>query len=167
MFTDVRGFTSLSEKLPPEEVTKIMNKALTIQVNAIQQNGGMIDKFIGDACMGIFSAPIDLENQEDRAIASAIQMQHEIKESGLDIAIGIGINSGLAVVGNMGSDSRFDYTAIGDPVNTAARLESATKEAGVDILVGESTAKRSKYSLKLLKPISVKGKSKPLTIYTV
>jgi len=167
LFTDVRGFTNLSEKLPPEEVTKIMNKALTIQVNAIQQNGGMIDKFIGDACMGIFSAPIDLENQEDRAIASAIQMQHEIKESGLDIAIGIGINSGLAVVGNMGSDSRFDYTAIGDPVNTAARLESATKEVGVDILVGESTAKRSKYSLKLLKPISVKGKSKPLTIYTV
>ena len=167
LFTDVRGFTSLSEKLPPEEVTKIMNKALTIQVNAIQQNGGMIDKFIGDACMGIFSASIDLDNQEDRAIASAIQMQHEIKESGLDIAIGIGINSGLAVVGNMGSDSRFDYTAIGDPVNTAARLESATKEVGVDILVGESTAKRSKYSLKLLKPISVKGKSKPLTIYTV
>ena len=167
LFTDVRGFTNLSEKLPPEEVTKIMNKALTIQVNAIQQNGGMIDKFIGDACMGIFSAPIDLENQEDRAIASAIQMQHEIKESGLNIAIGIGINSGLAVVGNMGSDSRFDYTAIGDPVNTAARLESATKEVGVDILIGESTANNSKIELKLLKPISVKGKSKPLTIYTI
>jgi adenylate cyclase len=167
LFTDVRGFTNLSEKLPPEEVTKIMNKALSIQVNAIQQHGGMIDKFIGDACMGIFSAPMDLENQEDKAIASAIQMQHEIKESGLDIAIGIGINSGLAVVGNMGSDSRFDYTAIGDPVNTAARLESATKEVGVDILIGESTANKSQIELKLLKPISVKGKSKPLTIYTI
>jgi adenylate cyclase len=167
LFTDVRGFTNLSEKLPPEEVTKIMNKALSIQVNAIQQHGGMIDKFIGDACMGIFSAPMDLENQEDRAIASAIQMQHEIKESGLNIAIGIGINSGLAVVGNMGSDSRFDYTAIGDPVNTAARLESATKEVGVDILIGESTANKSQIELKLLKPISVKGKSKPLTIYTI
>ena len=167
LFTDVRGFTNLSEKLPPEEVTKIMNKALTIQVNAIQQHGGLIDNFIGDACMGIFSAPMDLDNQEDRAIASAIQMQHEIKESGLDIAIGIGINSGLAVVGNMGSDSRFDYTAIGDPVNTEARLESATKEVGVDILIGESTANKSQIELKLLKPISVKGKSKPLTIYTI
>ena len=170
LFTDVRGFTNLSEKLEPEQVTKIMNKVLTAQVRCIQAHGGMVDKFIGDAAMAIFSAPLDLDNHEDRAIACAQdiktsiqQLQQELSEP---IAIGIGVNTGTAVIGNMGSDTRFDYSAIGDCVNTAARLESATKEVGVDILIGESTANKSKIELKLLKPIKVKGKEKPLIIYT-
>ena len=171
LFTDVRGFTNLSEKLEPEQVTEIMNKVLTAQVRCIQAHGGMVDKFIGDAAMAIFSAPLDLDNHEDRAIACAQdiktsiqQLQQELSEP---IAIGIGVNTGTAVIGNMGSDTRFDYSAIGDCVNTAARLESATKEVGVDILIGESTANKSKIKLKLLKPIKVKGKEKPLTIYTI
>jgi adenylate cyclase len=171
LFTDVRGFTNLSEKLTPEEVTDIMNKVLTVQVKCIQAHGGMVDKFIGDACMAIFNAPLDLDCHEDRAIACARDMRTAIQQLQKDlpepIAIGCGINSGNAVIGNMGSDTRFDYSAIGDSVNVAARLESATKEAGVDILIGESTANKSQIGLKLLKPIKVKGKSKPLIIYTV
>jgi len=166
LFTDVRGFTSLSEKLEPEEVTKIMNKALTIQADAVNFYDGMVDKYIGDAMMAIFNAPIDIPDHEQAAILCAKEIQDKIKMANLDIEIGIGINTGTAVIGNMGSDTRFDYSAIGDCVNTAARLESATKEVGVDILIGESTANTSKIKLKLLKPIKVKGKEKPLIVYT-
>ena len=167
LFTDVRGFTSLSEKLEPEQVTEIMNKALTIQANAVQRNGGMVDKYIGDAMMAIFNAPMDLMHHEEIAVKTGIQIRDEIKAAELGIDIGIGINSGPAVVGNMGSDSRFDYSAIGDAVNTAARLESATKDRKVDILVGKSTEDLCGYHLKKLEPIVVKGKSKPLEIYTI
>ena len=170
LFTDVRGFTSLSEKLEPEEVTEIMNKALTVQVQCVQKNGGMVDKFIGDACMAIFNAPIDLEDHQNKAVKTAIEMQQAIKELNNElshpIAIGVGVNTGEAVIGNMGSDTRFDYSAIGDAVNTAARLESGTKEAGVDILIGEETAKICNFKLKSLKDLKVKGKEKKLKVYT-
>jgi adenylate cyclase len=172
LFTDVRGFTNLSEKLSPEEVTDIMNKALTVQVKCIQAHGGMVDKFIGDACMAIFNAPLEIDEHEKRAVACAQDMRTAMrmlqKKLPEPIAIGIGVNTGEAVIGNMGSDNRFDYSAIGDAVNTAARLESATKEAGVDILIGESTAKKlMPYDLTLLAPIKVKGKAKALKVYTI
>ena len=167
LFTDVRGFTALSEKLEPEQVTEIMNKALTIQANAVQRNGGMVDKYIGDAMMAIFNAPMDLMHHEEVAVKTGLQIRDEIKAAKLGIEIGIGINSGPAVVGNMGSDSRFDYSAIGDAVNTAARLESATKDRKVDILIGKSTENLCGYHLQKLKPIAVKGKSEPLEIYTI
>ena len=167
LFTDVRGFTSLSEKLAPEEVTKIMNKALTIQSDAVQKHGGMVDKYIGDAMMAIFNSPIDLDDHRSKAVETAIEIKENMKKADLGIDIGIGINTGTAVIGNMGSDTRFDYSAIGDCVNTAARLESATKEVGKDILIGYSTAINCKFKLKLLKPISVKGKSQKLSIYTI
>ena len=167
LFTDVRGFTALSENLEPEQVTEIMNKALTIQANAVQRNGGMVDKYIGDAMMAIFNAPMDLMHHEEVAVKTGLQIRDEIKAAKLGIEIGIGINSGPAVVGNMGSDSRFDYSAIGDAVNTAARLESATKDRKVDILIGKSTEDLCGYHLQKLKPIAVKGKSEPLEIYTI
>ena len=167
LFTDVRGFTSLSERLEPEEVTEIMNKVLTIQENAVKANDGMVDKYIGDAMMAIFNAPMDVEEQEDKAIRTAIQIAHEIKAAELDIAVGIGINSDRVVVGNCGSSSRFDYTAIGDGVNLAARLESSTKEVGQDIVIGEKTMKGSSFDLIPLESILVKGKEKPVNIYTV
>jgi len=171
LFTDLRGFTSLSEKLSPEEVTDIMNKTLTVQVNAVQKLGGMTDKFIGDAGMFIFGAPLDCEDHETKAVQAAIDIQKGIAELNktlsTPVAVGVGCQSGYAVIGNMGSDTRFDYSAIGDPVNTAARLESATKEVGVDILIGHQTAKNCKIVLKLLKPINVKGKKNKLKIYTV
>jgi len=174
LFTDVRGFTSLSESVEPEQVTYIMNKALTAQQSAVQKYEGMVDKYIGDAMMAIFNAPIDLEDHETKAIQCALEIQNnmiqlnkELTSEGLpSVAIGIGINSGEAVIGNMGSDSRFDYTAIGDAVNTAARLESSTKEVGKDLIIGLNTKQNSKFKLKLLKPIKVKGKKKSLEIYT-
>ena len=173
LFTDVRGFTNLSEKLEPEEVTEIMNKVLTEQVTCIQAHGGMVDKFIGDACMAIFNSPLDLDEHEQRAVACAQDMRTAIammqKELSEPIAIGIGVNTGPAVVGNMGSDNRFDYSAIGDAVNTAARLESATKEAGVDILIGESTYKKLPPGVEasFVREIKVKGKAKALKVYTI
>ena len=175
LFTDVRGFTSLSESVEPEQVTYIMNKALTAQQSAVQKHNGMVDKYIGDAMMAIFNAPLDLENHEDKAIQCAIDIQNnmeelnkELTQEGLpEVEIGIGVNSGEAVIGNMGSDNRFDYTAIGDAVNTAARLESSTKEVGENLIIGSKTKQNSKFRLKLLKPIQVKGKKLKLTIYTV
>ena len=166
LFTDVRGFTALSETLPPEEVTEIMNKALTVQVECVQKRGGMVDKFIGDAMMAIFNAPMDLKHHEELAVQCAKEIQENIRKANIGVAIGVGVNTGEAVIGNMGSDTRFDYSAIGDAVNTAARLESATKEVGVDILIGEETEKYCGLHLKKLKPIKVKGKEKPLKIYT-
>tara|TARA_B100000700_G_C15053714_1_gene861690 strand:+ start:2399 stop:4171 length:1773 start_codon:yes stop_codon:yes gene_type:complete len=174
LFTDVRGFTSMSEKLDPQDVTYIMNKALTAQQKAVQAHGGMVDKYIGDAMMAIFNAPLDQDFHENKAIDCALDIKknmellsEELAEKDLPpVAIGIGINTGYAVIGNMGSESRFDYTAIGDAVNTGARLESGTKEAGVDLLIGYNTAIKSDYNLKKLEPLKVKGKEKPLQVYT-
>jgi adenylate cyclase len=167
LFTDVRGFTSLSERLEPEEVTEIMNKALTIQANAVKKYGGMVDKYIGDAMMAIFNAPVDIDMHEDRAILTAIEIKRQMLNANLGIEIGIGINTGYAVVGNMGSDTRFDYTAIGDAVNLAARLESSTKEVGEDIVIGYETIKNTNIYVEKLKDIKVKGKSKNIKIYTI
>jgi len=167
LFTDVRGFTAMSESMPPEEVTIIMNKALTIQQKVVQKHGGMVDKYIGDAMMAIFNAPLDLENHAHKAVLAAIEIQQRIKEENIGIEIGVGLNTGDAVIGNMGSDTRFDYTAIGDSVNTAARMESSCKEVGEDIVITENTASQTQIELRPLKPIKVKGKEKPINIYTV
>ena len=167
LFTDVRGFTSLSERLEPEEVTKIMNKALTIQADAVKKYDGMVDKYIGDAMMAIFNAPIDLEDHETKAILAAQKIKQDMTEADLGIEIGIGINTGEAVVGNMGSDTRFDYSAIGDAVNLAARLESSTKEVGEDIVIGYTTAMNSDIPTRYLDPIKVKGKKDEIIIYTI
>ena len=166
LFTDVRGFTSLSERLEPEEVTEIMNKALTIQADAVKKYDGMVDKYIGDAMMAIFNAPIDVEEHETKAIQAALQIHRDMAEAKLGIEIGIGINTGEAVVGNMGSDTRFDYSAIGDAVNLAARLESSTKEVGEDIVIGYTTAMNSDIPTRYLDPIKVKGKKDEIVIYT-
>ena len=171
LFTDVRGFTAMSEKLEPEKVTEIMNKALTIQADTVKEYDGMVDKYIGDAMMAIFNAPIDVANHETMAVLCAQDIQRKFKKANLGVEIGVGINTGYAVVGNMGSDTRFDYSAIGDAVNLAARLESSTKEVGEDIVIGYDTISSSAFSdqiiLKELESIFVKGKEKPIKIYTL
>ena len=171
LFTDVRGFTALSERLEPEEVTEIMNKALTIQADTVKRYDGMVDKYIGDAMMAIFNAPMDTPGHETSAVLCAMEIQDKIKMADLDVEIGIGVNSGYAVIGNMGSETRFDYTAIGDAVNLAARLESSTKDVGEDIVIGYDTISASSFSdqimLKELDSIFVKGKEKPIKIYTI
>jgi len=174
MFTDVRGFTSMSEQLEPEKVTYLMNKALTVQANAVKSNEGMVDKYIGDAMMACWNAPLDVEKHQDLALKTAKEIiinmetlnKELIKEKLPAIKIGIGINTGYATVGNMGSDDRFEFTSLGDSVNLCARLESNTKEKMVDVLIGEETKKNCSFELLKLDAIMVKGKSKPVNIYT-
>ena len=134
----------------------------------------MVDKYIGDAMMAIFNAPLDIPSHAKAAcdcahdiVKNMKELNDELQAKGLpSIAIGIGVNTGEAVIGNMGSESRFDYTAIGDAVNCGARLESATKEAGKDILIGERTESLCGYYLQELDPMPVKGKAKPLRVFT-
>ena len=166
LFTDVRGFTNLSEQLEPEQVTELMNKTLTIQANAVKKYGGMVDKYIGDAMMAIFNAPIDLDMHEDRAILTAIEIKEKMEEADLGIEIGIGINSGIVMLGNCGSEDRFDYTAIGADVNLAARCESSCKTVGKDIVIAKNTAQETDIPLVKLEPIAMKGIAEPVEIYT-
>ena len=175
IFTDVRGFTSMSERLEPEQVTYVMNRALTVQQACIQRHGGMVDKYIGDACMGAFSIPIAMEHHEEAAVACAREMIEDMKvlndeleaEGCPSITIGIGLSSGWAIVGNMGSEQRFDFTAIGDAVNCGSRLESSTKALDIDCLISEATAKACRFDLRYVQEIEVKGKSEPLRVYTL
>ena len=166
LFTDVRGFTNLSEQLEPEQVTELMNKTLTIQANAVKKYGGMVDKYIGDAMMAIFNAPLDLDMHEDSAILTAIEIKEKMEEADLGIEIGIGINSGIVMLGNCGSEDRFDYTAIGADVNLAARCESSCKAVGRDIVIAKNTAQETDIPLVKLDPIAMKGIAEPVEIYT-
>ena len=167
LFTDVRGFTAMSENMDPEQVTKIMNQALTIQSDAVKKYGGMIDKYIGDAMFAIFNAPLDLDRHEQAAVSCAKEIQDNFRSSDVGVEIGVGINTGEAVIGNCGSSTRFDYTAIGSAVNIAARCESSCKTVGVDLIIAEETAKNCGFELKSLQPIEVKGISEPLKIFTL
>ena len=174
IFTDLRGFTSLSESVEPEMVTYIMNAVLDAQVKAANKYYGCTDKFIGDAGMFHWNTIIPQEDHHNLALKAAKEIEKNIDELNLkfveenipEVAIGIGVNSGVCIAGNFGATDRFAFSLIGDPCNVAARLESSTKVAGVGVLIGEETAKYSDFDLKLLDPIEVKGKSKPLQVYT-
>jgi len=181
LFSDIRGFTTISEQFKdnPLELTKIINRYLTPMTQVVLESGGTIDKYIGDALMAFWNAPIpeDKISHRVKSIEAAIRMYEELEELNLQlikenkeqIKIGVGINTGTVVVGNMGSDQRFDYTCLGDAVNLAARLEGQTKTYAVDILLGEETIKgiRDKFKFILLDKIAVKGKSEGVKIYTV
>lgn len=174
IFTDLRGFTSLSESVEPEMVTYIMNSVLDVQVQAANKYFGCTDKFIGDAGMFHWNTILPQDDHHNLALNAAKEIENNIdllnikfaKEGIPQVAIGIGVNSGICIAGNFGATDRFAFSLIGDPCNVAARLESSTKVAGVGVLIGEETAKYSKFALKLLKPIEVKGKAKPLQVYT-
>ena len=174
IFTDLRGFTSLSESVEPEMVTYIMNAVLDAQVEAANKYFGCTDKFIGDAGMFHWNTIIPQDDHHNLALQAAKEIESNIdrlnlkfKEEGIpEVAIGIGVNSGVCIAGNFGATDRFAFSLIGDPCNVAARLESSTKVAGVGVLIGEETAKHSKFAMKLLDPIEVKGKAKPLQVYT-
>ncbi len=175
LFSDIRGFTSLSEKLDPEDLVNLLNEFLTPMTEIILNKGGMLDKYIGDAIMALFNVPVDVENHADRACASALEMIKTLeklnptfrKKYGIVVDIGIGINTGEAVVGNMGSKQRFDYTAIGDTVNLASRLEGLNKVYRTKIIISEYTKKelREDFLLRKLDLVVVKGKTKPVIIY--
>ena len=179
MFCDIRGFTPISEQYKdnPAELTKLINRFLTRMTNVIIANGGTVDKFMGDCIMAFWNAPLKIENHQMLAVLTASQMQSELAmlneqlkaENLPNIKVGIGINSGEALVGNMGSDQRFDYSVIGDPVNLAARLESASKTLGHTLIVGENTKKviDDKFPFKFVDSITVKGKTEPVNVYTL
>ena len=178
MFSDIRGFTPISEKYKgnPQGLTKLINRFLTRMTNIIIKNGGTVDKFMGDCIMAFWNAPLDTPGHEMLAVKTAIQMQKELKKLNRElkkeklpqINIGIGINTGQALVGNMGSDQRFDYSVIGDDVNLASRLESSSKELGSTLVVGEKTVKKCRgYKFKSLGTIQVKGKTEDINVYTI
>lgn len=182
LFTDVRGFTTISEsfKEDPTGLTTLMNRFLTTMSDAIMDQRGTIDKYMGDAIMAFWNAPLDEEDHARLSCAAALQMMHDIDDlnaqqaaetdgKAIAIDIGIGINTGDCVVGNMGSDKRFDYSALGDPVNLASRLEGQTKSYGVDIIIGASTHAlvQPDYPVIELDLIRVKGKLHPEHIYAL
>lgn len=173
LFLDIRGFTSLSEKLSPAEVVDILNTKFTMITNTALQFNGTIDKFIGDAAMILFNAPLDVEEHERMAVLTAYHIQQKMKpireqlleKYGVEVAIGIGIHTGNVVIGNIGSYLRMDYTAIGDSVNIASRIESGTT-AG-QILVSEDIYEATSHYFDYSKGEAklFKGKSQPIQIY--
>jgi len=175
LFSDLRGFTAMSEKIEPEQVVEILNEHFEVMSDIILKNRGTLDKFVGDEIMALFGAPIYTESHALKAIKTALEMQKaqdELskkvkKKFGIEVQIGIGINTGDMVVGNIGCKQRMDYTVIGDSVNIAARLCSSAKPG--QILISETTYAEVKKLVKVeeLEPITVKGKSKPLHIYNV
>jgi len=178
MFADIRGFTTMSEAMEPARVVEILNEYFTRVTDVIFDNGGTLDKYIGDAVMAVFGAPISKGNDAAAAVNSAIQIQRLLVELNRDAAarewpelrVGIGINTGSAIAGNIGSPRRLDYTVVGDAVNTAQRL--MTNAAGGQILISESTAKKlgktgKTIDLERLPELKVKGRSEAVPIFRV
>ena len=179
MFTDVRGFTTISEHYGKDVqgLTKIMNRYMTAMTAKIIENEGTLDKYIGDAQMAFWNAPLDDPEHAKHAVKTALQMMESLNEFNAEIiaegipafGMGLGINTGTVVVGNMGSSQRFDYTALGDAVNLASRLEGQSKPYGVRIVLGPLTADavREEYPVTELDCIAVKGKKEGVKIYTL
>ncbi|WJR77824.1 adenylate/guanylate cyclase domain-containing protein [Bradyrhizobium sp. NP1] len=185
MFSDVRGFTTISEtyKHDPQGLTRLMNRFLTPLTNAILARKGTIDKYMGDAIMAFWNAPLDDKEHQINACEAAVDMleridelnklrEEEAKEGGhvyIPLNVGVGLNTGTCVVGNMGSDLRFDYSVLGDSVNLASRLEGQSKEYGFPIIVGSKTALavKDRFAILELDFIMVKGKKEPEVIYAI
>ena len=179
LFCDIRGFTPISEQYKgnPEGLTKLINRFLTRMTDVIIANGGTIDKFMGDCIMAFWNAPIENKKHRELAVKSAIQMTIALAELNVQlqaeglpqINIGIGINTGDALVGNMGSEQRFDYSVIGDAVNLASRLESSSKTLKKTIVIGEDTRHtiETMYRFEYIDSITVKGKTESIKVYTI
>lgn len=175
LFADIRGFTPLAESLPPEKVLEILNKYFSKMVDIVFRYGGLLNKFIGDAIMVLYNAPLDQKYHELRAVLTGIEMQKEIarineerrQHGDIQINMGIGINTGDAVAGNVGSELRLEYTVIGAGVNLAQRIESQTAKG--QLLISEATYNAVKEHVEVirLEPMQVKGISEPVQLYAV
>jgi adenylate cyclase len=177
LFSDIRQFTHLAEKLAPEVVVSILNEYFERMLDIVFKNQGTLDKFIGDGIMVEFGAPLDDPNQERHAVLTALEMQEGVKalsekwekENKPILRIGIGVHSGFAIVGNIGSEKRMEYTAIGDTVNVASRLEFATKILKTPILISETVceAVKDQFELRNLGALSLPGMTREMTVYAV
>lgn len=178
LFSDIRGFTRMSEQLSPEEVVAFLNGYLDMMVACVFEHGGVLDKFIGDAVMAVFGAPVSQGSPEEdarAAVACALEMSRRLDALNRErmargeapIEIGVGVSSGELVAGNIGSPVRMEYTVIGDTVNLSSRLEGLTKELGRRILVSEATAKLvgDAFTLEALERMPVRGREKPVQVY--
>lgn len=175
LFVDIRGFTTMSEALEPEQVVEILNHYLNLTTTAIFKNKGTLDKFVGDATMAVFNSPFDLDDYVFRAVCAAMDivaggeaLEHELMEQyGRSVGFGVGVNCGPAVVGNVGCEFRMDFTAIGDTVNTAARLEANAKKG--QVLISDAVYERIKDRIEAeeVGEIPLKGKSKGVFVYSV
>jgi adenylate cyclase len=174
LFSDIRGFTTLSETRKPEEVVAILNRYFSMQVDVVFRHGGSLDKFIGDAIMALWGAPLDDADHARHAVACALDMadtlqqfKRELGEEAAGFDVGIGLHSGRAVVGLIGSEKRREYTAIGDTVNLASRIEGLTKEAKRRILVSKDTAERCGDAFDFVScgTFSVKGRAQPVELF--
>jgi len=175
LFSDVRNFTAMCEGASPSAILERLNRYFNLVSKEIEQQGGVVDKYIGDAIMALYGAPVYYENAAERAINSALGMfvaleeinQAFEQEGVARLGMGIGISTGKVVVGNMGSENRLNYTAIGDDVNLASRLEGLTKMYGVPIIVSRGTMKQAQqYVYRFVDKVRVKGKQNPVSIYT-
>lgn len=176
LFCDLAGFTSMSEKLEPEEVARVINEYLTLMAKVIMKHGGTVDKYIGDAVMAFWGAPLEDDHHAAHALKAAKEMQEAMIELqalvhslGIEsVNLRIGLHTGIAVIGNMGSEARFNYTALGDTVNLASRLEGVNKFYGTEILLSEQTAlsARATSQLRLVDWVRVKGKQEVVKLYT-
>jgi len=177
LFSDIRGFTTLTEELGAQGTVSLLNEYFTIMVDCIQKEGGMLDKFIGDAIMAAFGVPIPHEDDEDRAVRAAIGMiralhlwnRQRVAEGKKPVGMGIGLNTDTIVSGNIGSPKRMDYTLIGDGVNLASRLESLCKQYHASILISENTVRRLKgtYRIREVDRVQVKGKTESVGVCEV
>ena len=174
-FSDIRGFTPISERLDPEDLVRLLNEYLTEMTSIIIKDQGLVDKYMGDAIMAFWGAPLDQPDHAEMACSSSLEMIDKLrdlqkkwkKEDIPSFDIGIGLNSGEAIVGNMGSSNRFDYTAIGDNVNLASRMEGLNKIYGTNIIISGKTHKiiKENFETRKLDAVKVKGKKKPILIY--
>ncbi len=177
LFSDIRGFTSMSEKMEAEEVVAFLHEYLTEMTDSVFNHGGTVDKYIGDAIMALYNVPFEQPDHAIQAVRTALEFQKRLgplserflAKYGRGVACGVGIHTGEAVVGTMGSAQRFEYTAIGDTINLGARLESITKEYGTPIIISESTYEEIKGECltRYLDEVRVKGKEIPVKIYAV
>jgi adenylate cyclase len=177
LFSDIRGFTSMSERLPPEQVAELLSDYLTELTEVVFRHGGTVDKYVGDCIMALYNVPFEQPDHAAQAVRTAIEFQERTRaiserweaRTGVQILNGVGINTGEAVVGTLGSRQRLEYTAIGDTVNLAARLESITKDFHSPIIVSESTYTLldNKFPARALGEVAVKGKERPVRIYAV
>jgi adenylate cyclase len=177
LFSDIRGFTSMSEKMQPEDVVTFLREYLTVMTEAVFKHGGTVDKYIGDAIMALYNVPFEAPDHARRAVRTALEFQERLRplaerfaaKYGGTLACGVGIHTGDAVVGTIGSEQRLEYTAIGDTINLGSRLEGLTKEFSVPIIMSEATAAEvaGEFGMRDLGEVTVKGKAIPVKIYAV